>query len=99
MRGALLTVCGCLALTAAWLYNYAGRVTRPAWWRRVELRRELRGLDEYRHRIRRTSIDAATAYREGDPDAGRELTACALLLDSCDRHIDAALDQLRTLTR
>lgn len=67
---------------------------RPRWWLRLWLRRDLRALAHYRRRIRKCAADAEAAYRRGDPDAGKVLAACAIMLVGCDESIDRALDQL-----
>lgn len=107
LRGVLLVLVGGWALavgsTSATLLALFSieRVTRPRWVRRAVLRRDLRALAAYRRRLRGFAADAERRYRAGDlaDNVGRQLAACAVLLDDCDREIDRTLDALDAARR
>ena len=85
-------IIGLYVLAAAYLMSLLKR--RPRWWVRLWLRRDLRALAHYRRNLRRYAEAAEQAWRDGDLTVGRELAVIALMLDDCDRDIDATLDQL-----
>lgn len=99
MRNAVVLIVGGFTLAVAYLVSAAGRVTRPRWWERLSLRRDLRSLAHYRRNLRHYSAQAERRYRRGDLDVGRELAACAVLLADCDEQIDRTLDRLDELSR
>lgn len=88
---------------AAFLLGAASQLPAPRWWRRWDLRRELRSMAAYRGRIRRHVGEVERALRAGhhpsvDRDQlGRELAALAVLMVDADDRIDHLLDQLTDL--